>query len=230
MSDGRYGKVWDKNLTKEFLEEEYSNKKLSPYRIAEDVGCSVRIVYNYIDYHNIPRLDFSGQIESGMCFGLLTVIKVVRKSKNGTFVWKCQCKCGNTSEVPTSRLKNGRSKSCGCYRKRKHNHRWKGYCDVSGSFVSSIRLRARKKGFEFDLDAQFLWELLQKQDNKCAISGIDISLDNNASVDRIDSSMGYIKNNVWWTTSRVNVMKNNMKLEEFIELCKTIASNNKEKS
>jgi hypothetical protein len=29
--------------------------------------------------------------------------------------WKCICECGNENEIPTQQLKNGSSKSCGCY-------------------------------------------------------------------------------------------------------------------
>lgn len=37
----------------------------------------------------------------------------------------------------------------------------------------------------------------------------------NVSIDRIDSSKGYTKDNIWLICSAVNFMKSNLNLEEF---------------
>jgi hypothetical protein len=228
MQDGRYGKVYKDKLTKTFLETEYSINHKSPSQIAEIVGCSINVVYDYIDYHGIKRIDMKGRLEEGDVFFFLTLIKVVGKSKNGTHKWLCQCKCGNEAVVTTPQLKSGKTKSCGCYKKRKksEHHLWKGYCDISGRLVSEIRLRAKKKGLAFTIDAKFLWELLQKQDSRCALSGTHINIDNNASVDRINSKKGYTKNNVWWVDKDINKMKMDLPLKRFIELCEKVARYN----
>lgn len=228
QDNGRYGSVFAEILTKEFLTEHYNNQKKSPYKIADEVGCSPKLVYNYIKHHNIPKVELRGILLSNQSFGLLTTIKPVGKTKNGTVSWLCKCSCGNEVKVPTSRLKNGRTKSCGCYRKRKRNHKWKGYCDISGSRISEIRLRARKKKMDFDIDAKFLWELILKQKYLCAISKLKISLDKNASVDRIDSSKGYTKDNVWWVHKDINKMKMDLPMDRFLELCDTVSQSNKE--
>lgn len=229
MIDGRYGKTYADKLTKEFLTEEYSNKRLSPYQIAADVGCSPKIVYDYIDFHNLPRIDFSGKITAGLSFGWLTTVSVhEQRTYNGSIQWLCKCKCGKETLVPTARLKNGGSKSCGCYRNRKKNHLWKGYCDVSGNMVCEIRCRARKKKFAFELDAKFLWELFIQQDCKCAISNVPIKLDANASLDRTDSNGGYTKDNVQWVHQDVNKMKMDLPLDKFLSWCEIITNNRKE--
>lgn len=44
-----------------------------------------------------------------------------KRTKNRSIVWKCQCKCGNFTEVPTSDLRRKHTKSCGCLVK-KHGH------------------------------------------------------------------------------------------------------------
>ncbi|MEE0616836.1 MAG: hypothetical protein UCP83_06055 [Intestinibacter bartlettii] len=41
----------------------------------------------------------------------------------------------------------------------------------------------------------------------------------NVSIDRIDSSKGYTKNNIWLICSAVNFMKSNLNLEEFKQYC-----------
>lgn len=47
-----------------------------------------------------------------------------------------------------------------------------------------------------------------------------------ASLDRIDSSKPYVKDNVQWVHKVVNNMKWDFDQNEFIEWCKIIASNN----
>lgn len=44
-------------------------------------------------------------------FGQLKVIEYIGNSK-----WKCQCDCGKITEVKTSSLNSGKTKSCGCLR------------------------------------------------------------------------------------------------------------------
>ena len=54
-----------------------------------------------------PKINLTNQK-----FGKLTVIEYIGSSK-----WKCICDCGNESIVQTDNLRNGNTKSCGCYQK-----------------------------------------------------------------------------------------------------------------
>ena len=69
---------------------------------------------------------------------------------------------------------------------------------------------------------------IYKARQKCAITGKELDLTQDGSVDRIDSSRGYTKNNVWWVTKDINKMKLDFTLGYFIHLCEMVA-NNKEK-
>lgn len=51
-------------------------------------------------------------------FGKLVVLKDSGKRYNGRVVWECQCDCGNIHYVTTDRLTSGKTKSCGCIRKK----------------------------------------------------------------------------------------------------------------
>lgn len=53
----------------------------------------------------------------GQTFGYLTVIKDTGKRENRNVIWLCQCKCGNETEVLTTNLQNGSTKSCGCIKR-----------------------------------------------------------------------------------------------------------------
>lgn len=64
-----------------------------------------------------------------------------------------------------------------------------------------------------------------------ALSGLKIELSINrknqtASLDRIDSSKGYIEGNVQWLHKDINQMKINFNQKDFIKYCKLIAKNN----
>jgi hypothetical protein len=47
-----------------------------------------------------------------------------------------------------------------------------------------------------------------------------------ASLDRIDSSKGYVEGNVQWVHKRINIMKNDLSDSEFIEWCRVVSKNN----
>ena len=53
---------------------------------------------------------------TGRKFGRLTVLRRV-ENKGAYVMWECQCDCGNVIVARASNLKNGHTKSCGCYHK-----------------------------------------------------------------------------------------------------------------
>lgn len=57
--------------------------------------------------------------EIGNEYGYLTVIARAQNDKNGRARWLCQCKCGNQIEVLGKSLRNGNTKSCGCYQRER---------------------------------------------------------------------------------------------------------------
>lgn len=74
------------------------------------------------------------------------------------------------------------------------------------------KTRNRNRGF--DLDEEYLVEIWQKQNGRCALSNIVIHLkDGNhtlstASLDRIDSNIGYLRGNVQFVAYAMNLAKN----------------------
>ncbi len=52
---------------------------------------------------------------TGKRFGRLTVLEFVPNDKHHSH-WKCICDCGNTCETDGEHLKNGITKSCGCFK------------------------------------------------------------------------------------------------------------------
>lgn len=71
----------------------------------------------------------------------------------------------------------------------------------------------------YELNLEILNELQIKQNNKCNITGIELLWTTKniyqASVDRIDSSKGYLKDNIQLVVLPINRMKSNYSPEKF---------------
>lgn len=110
---------------------------------------------------------------------------------------------------------------------------------VSGKMHGWIRRRAKRRGVPFNLTLQFMENLLYEQNYKCSLTGLSIEIDTRkinkvsqnttASLDRIDSSKGYVKGNVQWVHVDINYMKQRFGQEYFIEMCTKVAEKNKRK-
>lgn len=105
--------------------------------------------------------------------------------------------------------------------------------EIPTSWFNKYRLGAKGRGLEFSIVEQDVFEKLEKQGYKCALSGQDISFktrrgkSHRASIDRIDSSKGYIRDNIQIVAKELNMMKLDHSQADFIELCKKVAEYNK---
>lgn len=146
-------------------------------------------------------------------------------------LWLALCDCGNYTTVTTGEFKrnDGRfKKSCGCLGslKGEKSPRWKGTGGLSASYWSRVKLGALTRGLEFDISMDCVVEMFHRQNKKCILSGIDIEMNKTASLDRIDSKLGYVKDNVQWVHKDINKLKSDFNQDYFIELCKKIANQN----
>jgi len=75
-----------------------------------------------------------------------------------------------------------------------------------------------------------MWDLFKKQNEKCALTGKEIRLERfhndkmnqNASLDRIDSTKGYTVDNIQWVDKDMNRLKNSYSQEKFLQMVKEI--------
>lgn len=59
------------------------------------------------------------------------------RSSKGEIKWLCQCDCGNLYHALGYRLRNGRTKSCGCLNDEKRHKRFK---DLSGTETDNFKI------------------------------------------------------------------------------------------
>lgn len=99
------------------------------------------------------------------------------------------------------------------------------------NLITQSRYRAKLRGLNHEFDVKFVRELYHKQNGICALSGKVMSIIgergsddywHSVSIDRIDSSKGYLRDNVQLVCTGVNLMKKDMSDEMFIEFCRSV--------
>jgi len=152
-------------------------------------------------------------------------------SKNGKKHVRVRCECGDEGERRLDHVKNLRTvscKSCSCKRTAQTYGTPDGlkktyYGKISGTKLCSIRSGAMRRGIIFDVDPLLLSDMFT---GFCELTGWEIDLeDGTASLDRIDSSQGYIANNIQWLHKDINRLKNNYSQKFFIEMCEAVVKN-----
>lgn len=145
----------------------------------------------------------------GLRFGRLVVIEAA-ENKGKKPRWLCQCDCGKTKIVHSSSLKNGNTKSCGCFRtettiarcstnrskdktlyavwntikQRCNNPNNKSYSNYGGRGITIC-------DEWYNYDNFYEWSI-----NNGYKHGLEI--------DRINNSLGYSPDNCRWVTKSVN--------------------------
>jgi dUTP pyrophosphatase len=95
--------------------------------------------------------------------------------------------------------------------------------------AASCTLRASKRGLKSDIDGEFLRKLYKDQGGLCFYTGVKMNIAPNVkekdftfSVDRIDSKLGYMKNNVVLCLNIANRFKGDCNMEKFKEILASI--------
>lgn len=161
----------------------------------------------------------------------------VIKLENGRYAKLCPC-CGvqqtylrkNYAKLS---LKEGKTcKSCSNKTTENSHRGW--HRGVRVSWYNKFETSAKLRGLTWELTIDDVADLLDKQEGKCALTGWDIEFPESghaqkapASIDRINSSLGYVLGNVQLLTRHVNMMKQAYDNDYFIEVCKAVANREK---
>ena len=149
-------------------------------------------------------------------------------STKGRRRYSCKCECGDITEVSANNLKGGKVISCGCALKgcnRRRPYEW-----LYSGMVASSKERGLTLDITYDDFAEFtkievchyctgrVWWNPHSTDHMRGEHTRSYNLD------RKDSSLGYLKNNIVVCCTRCNRAKNNLfTYEEWVEIGKVIA-------
>jgi hypothetical protein len=143
----------------------------------------------------------------GIKFNRLLVKSLVERKHGENYrrKWLCICDCGNEKIVDTTSLKNGHIKSCGCLNKERvievHTKHGKHKTTEYKAWGSMIQRCTNKKNAFYNdyggrgisiCDSWFNFANFYKD--------IGDRPSNNHSLDRIDTNLGYFKENCKWST------------------------------
>ena len=211
------------SISKEEVCKLYGDKNQTIAKICRKLDITRYMVGRILNISDIKRKSRIADL-TGERFGFLK-IKSFAGKKKGKIFWNCECSCGNPhckgiTTVPSTSVKYGSTRSCG-------NNRRTSCGEIPGVYICSVKRHAEVRGLTYNLEMDYLWGLLQGQKGECKLSGIPISFaDKTASLDRIDSTIGYEIGNVQWIHKTVNIMKNRQAEDDFLRFCRAIVAHN----
>lgn len=101
--------------------------------------------------------------------------------------------------------------------------------NISSIIWANVLKGAKARSLCVEIEFDDIWQLYLQQDKKCALTGFDVyySLifeEITASLDRIDSNLGYTKDNIQIVHKDINRMKNHFSDEYFYKMCRAISN------
>lgn len=228
-------------LTKDLLVREKTVNKLTVKEISKKYGWSEPTIARRLKEFGIryPRKDVTKRLSKEEFYDMYYVqdlsIKEILKKYDCTYTGTLAKKRKEWGfPIRTDKHKsNNRVRAIEAIRKHPF---------LYGSVLSSIKTGAKTRGLEVKITLEDIWRKFQDQNMKCALTGEILSfprtsddLDNHrekhrASVDRINSALGYTFDNIQIIDKDINLMKSYHSQEKFIEICHKVSNFNKDKN
>jgi hypothetical protein len=216
-------------IDKDFLIDRYVNKKLPINEIVKELKLrSCGYIYYCLKVYDIPKrnrtlnMKITKEFLEEHYIKFRKPAKVIAREFNirpSTLVTEA-LKSFNIPRINTNKII--RSKE--------------GLHYVGTRYYKALIRRAIKSRIEFNISKEYIVEKFKEQNGLCALSGIKIYFTHicnkqglvyqTASLDRIDSSKGYIVGNVQWVHKHINKMKMNLSDHDFINWCKVVTKYN----
>ena len=166
----------------------------------------------------------------GQKYGQATVLEFSHTSGRKKSNWKCRCDCGIVFVMSGYNLRRLKNPNCGCTKVLRPSV-WRGKGTIPGSYYTKTKRGADMRNLSFHITLDNMWDKLEEQQHKCALTGVKIEFrrwDNKvpttASIDRIDSNLGYTVDNIQWVHKVINAMKMNLREDEFVNWCTRVVN------
>lgn len=171
------------------------------------------------------------EVKLGEQYGNFTIISTIPVKRKAGYSYKIRCKCGNILYRNVSEILNCTKKFCKdcCAKTGKLSSNWKGYNNIPLSYYNQIKHGAKVRDIPFNITIKEIDKILINQNYKCILSNLPLKISKNASLDRIDSKIGYELDNVQFIHKDINKMKNAFDETYFVTMCSLIAENNDNK-
>jgi hypothetical protein len=164
----------------------------------------------------------------GKTFYKLTAIKLISTRFNFTnkTTHEFLCDCGNKKILDTNQVKIGNIKSCGCLQKEKR----KSPNARINRIILSYKSAAFRRNIKWELSKEEVLNIIflncyycdSKPNNECRDKKDPSLLLKYNGIDRVDSELGYIKNNCVPCCFKCNRGKSNMSQKDFINWIKNV--------
>ena len=165
-------------------------------------------------------------LQIGSKYGLLTIIKSIYKRKIHKYFYLCQCDCGNKKVIAKHAIRIGDTTSCGCnWHKQGRLHTEK-YSSSLNCIYLLYKNRATKSNLPFLLTKTQFKNITSQNCSYCGIKPAQFHKSHIKhcygayiynGLDRIDSKLGYIEENVVPCCKHCNSSKGKKSLKEWLK-------------
>lgn len=206
-----------------------SGKQLTRWICSCSCGGEINSLSTNLNNGSVTHCGCRVDLTVGQRFGRLVVTGKTEPDAHGHRRYTLQCDCGRVSSATKRHLTSGARNSCGCSKRTGDSLIGAG---LSLRYWRSILNNAKCRGIDVSVTPERLITLFNDQKGLCCLTGLPISLprgrgwsrEGTASVDRKDSSLGYVEGNVQWVHKEVNRLKWSMTPERLLESCREVAA------
>lgn len=166
----------------------------------------------------------------GKRFGRLLVKQrgqnLIHPSQRESVMYLCICDCGKKKNICGTRLRLGRTNSCGCLAKEltiKRNRKAQGQSSFNSTYCE-YKFQAKRRGFIFDISKDEFKKITQQNCHYCGVEPSNVCKERKGNgnyvysgIDRVNSSFGYLADNCVPCCGWCNTMKRHYTKEQFKE-------------
>lgn len=171
------------------------------------------------------------EILPGQKFNFLTILSFSHSDKRKRRWFNTRCECGIEKIIMGSAMTSGNTKSCGCYSSRWHksHNLLPDNLGVKRHIILQYKRHATRRGFSYDISEEDFIYLIDKPCYYCGLPPSNLKKTKNftkgllySGIDRVDSSIGYSKNNCVPCCEQCNKSKLTHTKDDFLTWIKRV--------